>query len=94
MYPHLWAGAGLVRGGAGTALVGNPAQVAGLVREYAELGVDTFILGGYPHLEEAHRVADLLFPPLRPVSEGSIRASGEAIADTHHPEPATVTVPA
>lgn len=64
VYPHLWAGVGLVRGGAGTALVGNPEQVAGLMKQYAELGIDTFILSGYPHLEESYRFAELVFPLL------------------------------
>jgi alkanesulfonate monooxygenase len=72
VYPHLWAGVGLVRGGAGTALVGNPDQVANLLQEYAALGVDTFILSGYPHLEEAYRVAELLFPRLPLSPEHSI----------------------
>ncbi len=62
--PNLWAGVGLVRGGAGTALVGNPQQVADRLLEYRALGIDAFVLSGYPHLEEAHRVADLLFPLL------------------------------
>lgn len=62
--PNLWAGVGLVRGGAGTALVGDPDTVAARMREYAELGIETFILSGYPHLEEAYRVAELLFPRL------------------------------
>ncbi len=62
--PNLWAGVGLVRGGAGTALVGDPETVAERVREYANLGIDSFILSGYPHLEEAHRVAEFLFPLL------------------------------
>ena len=62
--PNLWAGVGLVRGGAGTALVGDPETVAARLREYAALGVETFILSGYPHLEEAYRVAELLFPLL------------------------------
>ena len=62
--PNLWAGVGLVRGGAGTALVGDPEIVAERLREYVSLGVDSFILSGYPHLEEAHRVAELLFPLL------------------------------
>ncbi|MBP2231941.1 alkanesulfonate monooxygenase [Azospirillum agricola] len=65
--PNLWAGVGLVRGGAGTALVGSARQVADRLLEYRDLGIDAFVLSGYPHLEEAHRVADLLFP-LLPVS--------------------------
>jgi alkanesulfonate monooxygenase len=62
--PNLWAGVGLVRGGAGTALVGDGPTVAARISEYAELGIDTFILSGYPHLEEAYRTAELLFPHL------------------------------
>ncbi len=62
--PNLWAGVGLVRGGAGTALVGSPRQVAERLQEYAALGLEFFILSGYPHLEEAHRFAELVFPLL------------------------------
>lgn len=62
--PNLWAGVGLVRSGAGTALVGSPATVAARLREYQALGIDTVIASGYPHLEEAYRVAELLFPEL------------------------------
>ncbi|HXP10935.1 MAG TPA: hypothetical protein VN828_20690, partial [Acidobacteriaceae bacterium] len=62
--PNLWAGIGLVRSGAGTALVGDPSTVAQRMLEYADLGIETFILSGYPHLEEAYRVAELLFPLL------------------------------
>ena len=47
--PNLWAGVGLVRGGAGTALVGDGPTVAARVKEYAALGIDTFIFSGYPH---------------------------------------------
>ncbi|MBU5234412.1 LLM class flavin-dependent oxidoreductase, partial [Vibrio cholerae] len=53
--PNLWAGVGLVRGGAGTALVGDGPTVAARVKEYAQLGIDTFIFSGYPHLEESYR---------------------------------------
>jgi alkanesulfonate monooxygenase len=73
--PNLWAGVGLVRGGAGTALVGDPATVARRLREYQDAGVDTVIGSGYPHLEEAYRVAELLFPTL-----GIERGQGRARA--------------
>lgn len=62
--PNLWAGVGLVRGGAGTALVGSAQAVADRIKEYADLGIDTFVLSGYPHLEEAYRFAELVFPLL------------------------------
>ncbi|WP_294259313.1 FMNH2-dependent alkanesulfonate monooxygenase [uncultured Comamonas sp.] len=62
--PNLWAGVGLVRGGAGTALVGSAQTVADRIKEYADLGIDTFVLSGYPHLEEAYRFAELVFPLL------------------------------
>ncbi len=65
IYPNLWAGVGLVRGGAGTALVGGPSAVVERLEEFAELGIDTFILSGYPHLEEAHRTAELVFPRVK-----------------------------
>ena len=62
--PNLWAGVGLVRGGAGTALVGDPDTVAARIDEYRRIGIDSFILSGYPHLEESYRVAELLLPKL------------------------------
>lgn len=77
--PNLWAGVGLVRGGAGTALVGNSDTVSERIDEYRRIGADTFILSGYPHLEEAYRVAELLLPRLplaRPV------ASAESLINT------------
>lgn len=84
--PNLWAGIGLARGGNGTALVGDPQTVAARLREYQSLGISTFILSGYPHLEEAHRVAELLFPELGINAQESVQAKGtrkygEAIVD-------------
>ncbi|MEV6926386.1 LLM class flavin-dependent oxidoreductase [Dactylosporangium sp. NPDC051485] len=58
--PNLWAGIGLVREGAGTALVGSPAEVNARLAEYEAAGVDEFILSGWPHLEEAERVGDAI----------------------------------
>jgi alkanesulfonate monooxygenase len=63
--PNLWAGIGLVRGGAGTALVGSHEEVAERIAEYHELGIDEFILSGYPHLEEAYQVGEGVMPALR-----------------------------
>lgn len=62
--PNLWAGIGLIRTGSGTALVGDPETIARRLQEYADIGIDTVIGSGYPHLEEAYRVAELLFPHL------------------------------
>ena len=71
--PNLWAGVGLVRAGAGTALVGSPKTIAARLREYQALGIETVIGSGYPHLEEAYRVGELLFPELglKPVPQRS-----------------------
>nr|WP_090273943.1 LLM class flavin-dependent oxidoreductase [Mycolicibacterium komanii]CRL66811.1 alkanesulfonate monooxygenase [Mycolicibacterium komanii] len=65
IYPDLWAGVGLVRGGAGTALVGSHEEVADLIYEYYSLGFDEFILSGYPHLEEAYWFAEGVLPLLK-----------------------------
>lgn len=74
--PNLWAGIGLVRGGAGTALVGSPEQVAERIREYQALGISKFIFSGYPHLEEAHRFAELVMPLLGEQKGVSLPRSG------------------
>ncbi len=85
--PNLWAGVGLVRGGAGTALVGNPQEVADRIKEYAALGIETFIFSGYPHLEESYRLAELVFPLLpleqaRPAGNANLTGPfGEVIAN-------------
>jgi alkanesulfonate monooxygenase len=93
--PNLWAGVGLVRGGAGTALVGSAEQVAARLREYAALGLEHFILSGYPHLEEAYRVAELVFPllPLKAVESAPqptlTGPFGEIVANTYVPPSTT-----
>jgi alkanesulfonate monooxygenase len=63
--PNLWAGVGLVRGGAGTALVGSHSEVADRIEEYARLGLSEFILSGYPHLEEAYWFGEGVLPILQ-----------------------------
>ena len=92
--PNLWAGVGLVRGGAGTALVGSAQTVAARLLEYHALGVENFIFSGYPHLEEAYRVAELLFPrlPLRHTDRPDPEIptfQGEIMANDTMPKAAT-----
>jgi alkanesulfonate monooxygenase len=89
--PNLWAGVGLVRGGAGTALVGDPETVVARMREYQELGIETFILSGYPHLEEAYRFAELVFPLIGKKEQGAPEQAltgpfGEVVANGFYPK--------
>ncbi|MDO9418073.1 FMNH2-dependent alkanesulfonate monooxygenase [Pararhizobium sp.] len=90
--PNLWAGVGLVRGGAGTALVGDPDQIKARIEEYRQIGIDTFIMSGYPHLEEAYSFGELVLPNLplnHPVKLKEQTANtgpfGETIAGDHRP---------
>lgn len=90
--PNLWAGIGLVRGGAGTALVGDPDTVVQRMLEYHEMGIETFIFSGYPHLEEAYRVAELLFERLplenqpAPLTTHIMSPFGEIVANESFPK--------
>ncbi|UUS65156.1 MULTISPECIES: FMNH2-dependent alkanesulfonate monooxygenase [unclassified Acinetobacter] len=90
--PNLWAGVGLVRGGAGTALVGDPETVAARIQEYADLGINTFIFSGYPHLEESIRFAELVFPLLpletrqKLVQPNLTGPFGEIVANNYTPD--------
>ncbi|MEJ7584775.1 MAG: LLM class flavin-dependent oxidoreductase [Acidimicrobiales bacterium] len=76
IHPNVWAGIGLVRGGAGTALVGSYEQVADRIAEYHGLGFDEFILSGYPHLEEAYWFGEGVLPILR--TRGLVAARADA----------------
>ena len=91
--PNLWAGVGLARGGAGTALVGDGETIARRLKEYEALGAETFVLSGYPHLEEAYRFAELVFPhigiqaPSRLQNANLVSPFGEVLGDAHVPAP-------
>jgi alkanesulfonate monooxygenase len=80
--PNLWAGVGLGRGGAGTALVGSHAEVAERIEEYAAVGIEEFVLSGYPHLEELYWFGEGVLPLLerrglwRAPAEGPVAAAG------------------
>jgi alkanesulfonate monooxygenase len=84
--PNLWAGVGLVRGGAGTALVGSHSEVADRIAEYHALGIEEFILSGHPHLEEAWWVGEGVLPILerrgiwnRPGAQGTSVPESRAV---------------
>lgn len=81
--PNLWAGVGLVRGGAGTALVGSHEEVADRIEEYAALGISEFVLSAYPHLEGAYTFGEGVLPILRrrgrwrdPLADNASRQDG------------------
>jgi alkanesulfonate monooxygenase len=83
IHPNLWAGVGLVRGGAGTALVGSHEEVADLIEEYHSAGVSEFVLSGYPHLEEAYWFGDGVRPEL---ARRGLLADVPALHRPAHPE--------
>ena len=63
--PNLWAGIGLLRGGAGTALVGSYDEVAERIQDYYNAGFTQFVLSGYPQLEESFHVGEGVVPALQ-----------------------------
>ncbi len=65
VHPGLWAGVGLMRSGAGTALVGSHTEAADLIEKYAAVGIEEFVMSGYPHVEEAYWFAEGVLPILR-----------------------------
>ncbi len=62
--PGLWTGIGRARSGAGAAIVGDPDQVLAKLRAYADLGMESFILSGYPHAAEGDLFARHVLPHL------------------------------
>ncbi len=78
--PNLWSGVGLARSGVGVAIVGSPAQVAAKLRAYQALGISTFILSGYPHLEECRRFGEMVMPLLRRPADRARRAGVDALS--------------
>jgi alkanesulfonate monooxygenase len=96
--PNLWAGVGLIRGGAGTALVGSHTEVADRIEEYASLGITEFILSGYPHLEEAYWFGEGVLPVLaergvwrHPAPAATAPQTITPFAPTHTREPAAAS---
>ncbi|HKX75383.1 MAG TPA: LLM class flavin-dependent oxidoreductase [Acidimicrobiia bacterium] len=75
--PNLWTGIGRARSGAGAALVGDPDQVTGKLRAYQGVGINAFILSGYPHLAECDLVAKYVLPQ---IAHGPLR--GKLTADS------------
>ena len=87
--PELWAGVGLVR----PALFGDPDTVVERIDAYRRLGIDTFILSGYPHGEEAYSFGEQVLPRLPldhdlPVRAQSVSTGpfGETIAGSEWPK--------
>jgi alkanesulfonate monooxygenase len=62
---HLWNGLSTVRVNCGTAIVGTAQQVTDELFAYWRLGIDEFILSGFPHVEECVRVSREIVPRLR-----------------------------
>jgi alkanesulfonate monooxygenase len=63
--PHLWTGIGLARSGCGAAIVGNPEQVYHKIKSYMDMGINAFILSGYPHKKECELFAKYVLPKLK-----------------------------
>ena len=63
--PHLWTGIGLARSGCGAAIVGNPEQVYNKIKSYMDMGINAFILSGYPHKKECELFAKYVLPKLK-----------------------------
>ncbi|MGI9576870.1 MAG: LLM class flavin-dependent oxidoreductase [Microthrixaceae bacterium] len=62
---HLWTGIARARSGCGAAVVGDPDQVLAKLRSYQDLGIESFILSGYPHAAERDLFARHVLPALK-----------------------------
>ena len=65
MEDNLWTGIARARSGCGAAVVGDPGQVLAKLRGYMDLGIEAFILSGYPHSSERDLFAEHVLPRLR-----------------------------
>ena len=61
---NLWTGIGRARSGCGAAIVGDPDQVLAKLNAYRALGMEAFILSGYPHAPKRDLFARHVLPRL------------------------------
>ncbi|NRA28940.1 MAG: LLM class flavin-dependent oxidoreductase [Parvularculaceae bacterium] len=66
--PHLWTGVGRARSGCGAALVGSTDQVLSELEDYRKMGIRSFILSGYPHIDECKSFGQRVLPQLETCS--------------------------
>ena len=62
---NLWTGVGRARSGCGAAIVGDADQVLAKLRMYQDMGIEAFILSGYPHIAEADLFARHVLPKMQ-----------------------------
>ncbi len=66
--PHMWTGVGRARSGCGAAIVGSTDQVLTKLEAYHAMGIRSFILSGYPHLDEADHFGSRVLPQMKTCS--------------------------
>ncbi|NQY40795.1 MAG: LLM class flavin-dependent oxidoreductase [Henriciella sp.] len=66
--PHLWTGIGRARSGCGAALVGSTDQVLSELKSYQQMGIRSFILSGYPHIDECKSFGKRVLPHMKTCS--------------------------
>jgi len=80
--PNLWTGIGRARSGCGAALVGSADQVLSKLDAYQKMGMRSFILSGYPHLDEVAHFGQKVLPQMKtcslPQAYGRVPASTPA----------------